>query len=58
VLIATHEPVRSAQIVTTWAVDRALDLGHFSVTQPTLEDIYLELTKDADDNAEVKEAAR
>ena len=31
-------------IVTTWALDRDVELGHFSVTQPTLEDIYLELT--------------
>ena len=48
VLIATREPVRAAQILTTWALDRALDLEHFSVTQPTLEDIYLELTGPGD----------
>jgi ABC-2 type transport system ATP-binding protein len=56
VLISTREPVRAAQIVTTWAVDRALELGHFSVTQPTLEDIYLELTKASEENPEVEEA--
>jgi ABC-2 type transport system ATP-binding protein len=58
VLIRTREPVRAAQIVTTWALDRDLDLGHFSVTQPTLEDIYLELTGTNEHNSEVQEAMR
>ncbi len=44
VVIHTREPVRAAQIVTSWASSAAIDLAHFSVTQPTLEDIYLELT--------------
>ncbi|MGZ4299511.1 MAG: ATP-binding cassette domain-containing protein [Solirubrobacteraceae bacterium] len=56
VLIQTREPVRAAQIVTTWALDRDLDLGHFSVTQPTLEDIYLELTGANEHNPELEEA--
>ena len=43
-LIHTRQPVRAAQIVTSWALDGDIDLAHFSVTQPTLEDIYLELT--------------
>jgi ABC-2 type transport system ATP-binding protein len=58
VLIQTREPVHAAQIVTTWALDRDLDLGHFSVTQPTLEDIYLELTGANEHNSEVQEATR
>ena len=44
VLVVTKEPVLAAQRITTWAVDNDVDLGHFSVSQPTLEDIYLELT--------------
>jgi len=32
-------------------VERGADLGHFSVTQPTLEDIYLELTGGAEQNS-------
>ena len=44
VLVQTRDPVRATQILTTWALDREVSLGHFSVTQPTLEDIYLELT--------------
>jgi ABC-2 type transport system ATP-binding protein len=44
VVIHTRQPVRAAQVITSWAVDGAIDIAHFSVTQPTLEDIYLELT--------------
>jgi ABC-2 type transport system ATP-binding protein len=44
VLITTTEPVLAAQRITTWALERGVALGHFSVAQPTLEDIYLELT--------------
>ena len=40
----TAEPVLAAQRITTWALGQGVDLGHFSVAQPTLEDIYLELT--------------
>jgi ABC-2 type transport system ATP-binding protein len=57
VIIHTREPVRAAQIVTTWALDRGLDLDHFSVSQPTLEDIYLELTGPNEHNSEVQEAS-
>ena len=44
IVVHTREPVRAAQILTSWALDNDVDLGHFSVAQPTLEDIYLELT--------------
>jgi ABC-2 type transport system ATP-binding protein len=43
-LITTRAPVRSANVITSWALERGLELDHFSVAQPTLEDIYLELT--------------
>jgi ABC-2 type transport system ATP-binding protein len=58
VLIQTREPVRAAQIVTSWALDEDIDLGSFSVTQPTLEDIYLELTGAGEHNSQVQEASR
>jgi ABC-2 type transport system ATP-binding protein len=58
VLVRTREPVRAAQILTTWALEHDVDLEHFSVTQPTLEDIYLELTgAAANDQPAVQEAA-
>jgi ABC-2 type transport system ATP-binding protein len=44
VLVTTSEPVVAGQRITTWALERGIELGHFSVTQPSLEDIYLELT--------------
>jgi ABC-2 type transport system ATP-binding protein len=55
VLVLTSEPVRAVQQITTWALDHGVDLGHFSVTQPTLEDIYLELTGSADQNPVAEE---
>ena len=43
-LILTREPVAATHQLTGWALDRQLVLSGFSVSQPTLEDIYLELT--------------
>jgi ABC-2 type transport system ATP-binding protein len=53
-LIVTREPVRAAQILTTWALEREADLGNFSVAQPTLEDIYLELTGGGEQNSALR----
>ena len=47
VVVLTREPVRATHILTGWALEHDIDLGHFSVAQPTLEDIYLELTAGA-----------
>ncbi len=44
VQVLTTEPVFTAQRITSWALERQVAIDHFSVTQPTLEDIYLELT--------------
>jgi ABC-2 type transport system ATP-binding protein len=57
VVVVTREPVRASHILTSWALDRDIDLGHFSVTQPTLEDIYLELTGANRENPEVHQEA-
>ncbi len=43
VLIETAEPTRTLAALTTWAVDRSLELPGLTVTRPTLEDVYLEL---------------
>jgi ABC-2 type transport system ATP-binding protein len=58
VLVLTKQPVVAAQRITTWALDHDVDLGHFSVSQPTLEDIYLELTGPAGHNQTVEEVVR
>jgi hypothetical protein len=54
--VFTRDAVRATQILTSWAVEHDVDLGHFSVTQPTLEDIYLELTGAGEDNSTREEA--
>jgi ABC-2 type transport system ATP-binding protein len=58
IVVQTREPVQATQILTTWAVDHDVDLGHFSVSQPTLEDIYLELTGAIDNNSDIREEAK
>ncbi len=58
VLVLTTEPVAAAQRITTWALERGVELERFSVSQPTLEDIYLELTGSGDQGHEAHEAAR
>lgn len=52
VLIKTMQGVLATNRLTAWALERDLDLEHFSVTQPTLEDIYLELTEPGTTTAE------
>jgi len=47
IVLETREPVRAVHELTGWALQRGVKLGHFSVTQPSLEDIYLELTGSA-----------
>jgi ABC-2 type transport system ATP-binding protein len=54
-VVLTREPVRAAQILTTWAVDHDVELARFSITQPTLEDIYLELTGVSSHNPDAEE---
>ena len=57
-LLQTNEPVLATQLITTWAIEREVELGRFSVSQPTLEDIYLELTGSTDHDHPRQEAVR
>jgi ABC-2 type transport system ATP-binding protein len=50
VLVLTTEPVAAAHALTGWALEHRVELERFSVMQPTLEDIYLELTSDGPSN--------
>ena len=43
-LVVTPDPVVTLRLLTGWAIDHELPLSRLSVSQPTLEDIYLELT--------------
>jgi len=45
VLISSREGVRTTQQLTTWALEQGIELEHFQVMQPSLEDVYLELTQ-------------
>jgi len=42
--IAADEPTRTLHELTSWAVERGVELEGLQVTRPTLEDVYLELT--------------
>ncbi|MGI9185399.1 MAG: ABC transporter ATP-binding protein [Solirubrobacteraceae bacterium] len=55
VVLQTREAVRAVNLITGWALDREIELGHFSVSQPSLEDIYLELTRSGQEDTERQE---
>jgi len=42
----TDSPTRALHQLTTWAVERDLELEELDVDRPSLEDVYLELTGD------------
>jgi ABC-2 type transport system ATP-binding protein len=42
--VTAPDGVRAAHVLTGWALERGLELRGFSVTRPSLEDVYLELT--------------
>lgn len=45
VRISTHEPVADLNRLTAWALERKIELEQLEVRRPSLEDVYLELTK-------------
>ena len=49
VTVQTAAPVRDMHALTRWALDRGLDLSGLSLTRPTLEEVYLRLTGESDD---------
>jgi ABC-2 type transport system ATP-binding protein len=52
VLITTSQGIAAAHALTGWALQNAIDLTRFSVSQPTLEDVYLALTETATNTPE------
>jgi len=46
--LATAEPTRVLHLLTSWAVERSIELEGLSITRPTLEDVYLALTSHDD----------
>jgi ABC-2 type transport system ATP-binding protein len=45
IMLSTPAPVSLLNELTSWALERGVDLDGLEVTRPTLEDIYLELTE-------------
>jgi ABC-2 type transport system ATP-binding protein len=43
--IRTEDPTRALYELTRWAVEQGLELEGLHVTRPTLEDVYLEITR-------------
>jgi len=43
--ITTHEPVRALHELTGWALGAGVDLTGIDVSKPSLEEVYLDLTK-------------
>jgi len=44
IVLRTDDATRSAYEVTSWALDQGVALEAFEIMQPSLEDVYLELT--------------
>ena len=47
VLVTVPDPTQALNTLTGWALGRGLTLPDLTVTRPRLEDVYLELTKQA-----------
>ena len=48
VILRTGEPIRVLNELTAWALERGVDLPGLDVGAPSLEDVYLELTGEAE----------
>ena len=48
VALSTMSPVTVLNELTTWAIGRGVDLEGLEVRRPTLEDIYLQVTREAE----------
>jgi ABC-2 type transport system ATP-binding protein len=45
--LETNDPTRTLYDLTSWAVQAGISLDGLEVSRPSLEDVYLEITKDA-----------
>ena len=44
VTFSTSDPIKTLHELTGWALDRGVHLGGLTVTRPSLEDVYLQIT--------------
>jgi ABC-2 type transport system ATP-binding protein len=49
--IQAQDPVRTLNELTGWALERGVELAGLEVRQPSLEDVYLELTRPVPEEA-------
>ena len=49
VSVETPSPTQALHSLTSWALDEQIELSDISVTRPSLEDVYLELTGGSDE---------
>lgn len=49
VSLAADDATRKVHEITGWAIDRGISLEDLAVVRPSLEDVYLELTRGADE---------
>jgi ABC-2 type transport system ATP-binding protein len=50
--VTTTEPVRDLNTLTSWAIGHEVPLADLTLTRPTLEDVYLDLIGDADQQSD------
>jgi ABC-2 type transport system ATP-binding protein len=51
VSLAAEDPTRKVHEITGWALDRGVSLEELAVVRPSLEDVYLDLTRSAEEAA-------
>ena len=47
--VSVDDPTRVLHALTSWAISKGVSLGGLTVSKPTLEDVYLELTGESHD---------
>ncbi|MCH7483808.1 MAG: hypothetical protein IIA90_01520, partial [Chloroflexi bacterium] len=50
-LVSSEDPTQALYELTRWATEHAVELGELTVSRPSLEDVYLKLTKEAEGRA-------
>jgi ABC-2 type transport system ATP-binding protein len=51
VMVPTEDPTRTLHELTGWALEQGITLEGLEVTRPSLEDVYLEITRSAEGDA-------
>jgi ABC-2 type transport system ATP-binding protein len=44
--VEAASPTRALHELTSWALGKGVELDHLEVVRPSLEDVYLELTRE------------